>query len=140
MKSNLAAMLSALLVVAALSACSQSAANRTQQSPEPSSSAELSDALSAPDESPSDTNPAISPSDQPELTTDSGRYSGQADSNFIEIKISGVPEEFSAKVFMLPAQLKIEFDDLALEVGDNIQFEYYVNESGQNVIVSIKKI
>ena len=75
-----------------------------------------------------------------ETQTDSGRYTGQVDSNFIEIMISGVPEENAAKVFMLSPEIKENFDDLGLETGDNVRFDYYVNEYNQNVLIRIEKI
>ena len=72
--------------------------------------------------------------------TDSGRYVGQADNNFIEVQISGVPDTKDFKVFMLSKELKKTFEALKLETGENIKFQYYVNDNNQNVIVSIEKI
>lgn len=85
---------------------------------------------------PSVTTPVIP--DGREMMTDSGTYVGQADSNFIEIKISGVPEEKASRVFMLSPELKEGFEDLGLDTGDQIKFDYYVNENKVNVILSIK--
>ncbi len=75
-----------------------------------------------------------------ELRTDSGKYLGRVDSNFIEIKISGVPDELSARVYMLSEEIKEGFEKYDLQQDDNIKYEYYENESGQLVIVSIAKI
>lgn len=71
---------------------------------------------------------------------DSGRYSGRADSNFIEIKISGVPEEISYRVFMLSEEIKADFDRLDLQTDEVIQFKYTVNEHEQGIIFEIKRI
>ncbi len=74
------------------------------------------------------------------LQTDSGSYVGQADSNFIEITISGVPIEKASKVFMLSPEIKENFDSYALETDDQIQFDYSENEDGQFIIYGIRKI
>jgi len=75
---------------------------------------------------------------QSEMLTDSGAYQGRADNNFIEISISGVPEEHETKMFMLSDELKDEFEDLNLEVGAIVRFQYYVGDSGQDVIEEIE--
>ena len=75
-----------------------------------------------------------------ETKTDSGRYQGQADSNFIEIKISGVPDEKATKVFMLSDDLKEKFDQLKLKKNDEIKFSYFQNKNEQLVIVEIVKM
>lgn len=79
---------------------------------------------------------------EPEGTfkTDTGTYQGQIDSNFIEIAISGVSKENAIKVFMLSDDIKKEFDGMELSVGEDIKFQYFVNESEQNVIVKIEKM
>jgi len=79
----------------------------------------------------------IVPEDADEIVTDSGTYVGQMDSNFIEINISGVPEAQAAKAFMLSPELKAGFEDLGLNTGDAVKFDYYVNADNQNVILSI---
>lgn len=75
-----------------------------------------------------------------DVNTDSGRYMGQADSNFIEIKISGVPDEMDPVVFMLSDEIKKIFASLELETEDNVKIEYFINEHDQKVIVKIEKI
>ncbi len=75
-----------------------------------------------------------------EIKTDTGRYQGQADSNFIEIKISGVPDAVAAKVFMLSEEIKGEFDQLELKKDDEIRFSYFKDQNEQLVIVEIKKM
>lgn len=74
------------------------------------------------------------------LKRDSGRYVGQIDNNFIEIKISGVPENLAAKSFMLSEKVKGEFEKYGLKKDDVVQFSYIVNSNKQNVISEIKKI
>lgn len=75
-----------------------------------------------------------------ESRKDSGRYQGQADSNFIEIKISGVPDDKATKVFMLSEELKAKFEQLKLKKDENIKFEYFQNKNEQMVITEIEKI
>lgn len=77
---------------------------------------------------------------RPEVKTDSGRYVGQIDSNFIEIKISGVPENLAARSFMLSDKVKEEFGRYGLKKGDDVRFNYIVNDKKQNVIQEIQKI
>lgn len=72
--------------------------------------------------------------------TDTGRYSGRADSNFIEIKISGVPEEMSYRMFMLSEELKKDFDSLNFQIDEVVKFNYIVNEHDQQVIFQITRI
>lgn len=79
-------------------------------------------------------------SKEPELKRDSGRYVGQIDNNFIEIKISGVPEHLAARSFMLSEKIKGEFDKYDLKKDDVVQFSYIVNSNKQNVLSEIKKI
>lgn len=78
--------------------------------------------------------------DIPPLQTDTGKYQGQIDSNFIEIEISGVPKENAAKVFMLSDELKEKFYRVEPSTNDVIKFEYYTNENNQNVIVELKSL
>lgn len=72
--------------------------------------------------------------------TDSGRYQGQADNNFIEIKISGVPDDKAIKVFMLSEKVKAEFEKLKLKKDENVKFDYFQNDNEQLVITKIEKI
>ncbi|MGE5404509.1 MAG: hypothetical protein ACM3PP_06185 [Candidatus Saccharibacteria bacterium] len=67
--------------------------------------------------------------------TDSGRYAGRADSNFIEIKISGVPDEKASRVFQLSDELKTNFDKLSIKTNDVIKFEYY-DRPGENPVIT----
>lgn len=78
--------------------------------------------------------------DNNDSKTESGRFAGRADTNFIEIKISGVPEEMSYKTFMLSEELKKEFDSLNLEIDQVLKFKYIMNEQDQGVIIEITKI
>lgn len=94
----------------------------------------------------------ISPSDAPsdnsqnenesekDIKTDTGTYQGQIDNNFIEITISGVPEENATRVFMLSDEVKDEFLDMQLIIGEVIKFRYFLNEDEQNVIVGIETL
>jgi len=75
-----------------------------------------------------------------EAHVDSGRYVGQVDSNSIEIRISGVPDEIAPRVFQLSDELKERFDEYELETGDEILFTYVPSEGRQPVIVEIRKM
>jgi Cu/Ag efflux protein CusF len=68
-----------------------------------------------------------------------GIYQGQADSNFIEIKIDGQPEETAYMVFMLTGDIKINFEKMNLQNGDAVFLAYYLNESGQPVLTRFSK-
>jgi len=78
------------------------------------------------------------PAPQNENLTDTGIYQGQVDSNSIEIAISGVPGENAVKVFILSELLKEKFGELGLTGGETIRFQYFINESNQNVIMEIE--
>lgn len=75
-----------------------------------------------------------------ELKIDTGRFKGRADSNFIEVAISGVQDPKSFNIFMLSEDLKEAFDGLGISEDDNIKFKYYENKNKQNVIVYIEKM
>ena len=79
-------------------------------------------------------------SSEKDIKIDSGTYLGQIDNNFIEIAISGVPEEKATRVFMLAEELKDEFENIQLSTGETIKFQYYVDEYERNVLVKIVKI
>lgn len=78
--------------------------------------------------------------EEPETLTDSGSYIGQADNNFIEIQISGVPEDIDPKVFMISDEARADFDALDLEMGDTIRFDYYIDEHERNVLITLEAI
>ncbi|MDD3269697.1 MAG: hypothetical protein PHX14_10275 [Syntrophomonadaceae bacterium] len=75
-----------------------------------------------------------------EVKIDSGRYVGLADSNFFEVKISGVPDEIAAKVFMISDKNRAKFEGLNLQTGEEIKINYIQNEHGQNVVQDIEKL
>ncbi|MFZ5646556.1 MAG: hypothetical protein ACOY30_02940 [Bacillota bacterium] len=74
------------------------------------------------------------------IRRDSGRYVGQIDNNFIEIKISGVPDNIAARSFMLGDKLKEQFSKLGLKKDDQVGFTYMENDKNQMVIMEIKKL
>jgi hypothetical protein len=83
----------------------------------------------------------LQPIFQPELKTDSGRYVGQADNNFFEVKISGIPDdEKASRVFMISDKVRTKFESLNLQQGQVIKIKYIENEHGQNVVDDIEKI
>lgn len=75
-----------------------------------------------------------------DLQTDTGRYVGQIDNNFIEIMISGVPEEMAYRSFMLSPELRDRFEALGLDTDMEVKFQFYENSQGQWVVVDIQII
>lgn len=88
------------------------------------------------------TNPDKEQEQQKEAGTkqDSGSYQGQIDSNSIEIKISGVPENIAYRAFQLSEAVKEGFDKLDLQPGDQVRFTYTEEEGKQPIISEINKI
>lgn len=79
------------------------------------------------------------PESRPETQTESGTYVGQIDANSIEIKISGVSEEESARAFKLSAEIKERFEEFELEAGDEVFFTYIPKGNEQPEIIELKK-
>lgn len=67
-----------------------------------------------------------------QLVRKTGMYSGQIDSNFVEIEIDG-----QAKAFMLPQGLSEILS--GLDSGDKVSLCYFENEHGQLIIEEIEK-
>jgi len=139
MKKAIIAILLVVLFIMGILGCSQFIISQSKEPQKASVTIEPTDNEVPQTPELSQDKPEATPEKAGNIKTDSGRYSGQADSNFIEIKISGVPDENAAKLFMLSEDLKNNFNDLKLETGDDVKFDYYVNEKEQNVIVSIEK-
>jgi PBP1b-binding outer membrane lipoprotein LpoB len=78
-------------------------------------------------------------SGKPETKTTEGEYIGLIDANFIEIKISGQPEEEAFASFMLSEDIKKEFDELKLNSGEMVRIEYEKPEEGPPVIYHIER-
>lgn len=85
-------------------------------------------------------NDGSQPDQSDEIFTDTGRFMGRVDNNFIQVKISGVPDEIDPSELMLSENIKEEFNRLQLEDEEEIKFEYYINEHDQKVIINIWKI
>jgi hypothetical protein len=147
-----------LMVIAGLFGCTQQSAN--VQSPEPTAAvsqtspatqetveAAASQSPSATPEEEGPPTPAQScqpadpvsqaPSGSVEEIIATGVYQGQADNNFIEIKIDGQSEDTAYMVFMLTGTIKDNFEDLGLNTGDGVQLTYYKNEAGQLVLTQL---
>lgn len=95
----------------------------------------------------STTSPAVSSEetssgipDGAEIKTDSGRYICLNDGGTINVQISGVPDAVGTRTFTLSDEMIADFNGLGLIEGVNIRFEYYTNQNGEDVIVSLKKI
>lgn len=71
------------------------------------------------------------------IKTDLGRYQRHIDNEFIEIKVSGVPQVLATRTFVLPEHLKLSFESMNLGYDDIIEFHYIENEQGQYVILNI---
>ncbi|PKM86752.1 MAG: hypothetical protein CVU87_11195 [Firmicutes bacterium HGW-Firmicutes-12] len=80
------------------------------------------------------------PAEKDLVKNDTGMYVGLIDNHSIEIKISGVPDEHSAKAFELTDKVKENFDNLGLNTGDQVHFTFYENNNGQRMLTSIEKI
>ena len=78
------------------------------------------------------------PSKSAEDISATGIYQGQADNNFIEIKIDGEPEETNNMVFMLAGGVKTDFENMKLNTGDKVQLKYYKNQAGQLILTEIR--
>ena len=97
--------------------------------------------ISTPAQSPDETQPEkdgkTPEQDHPEwdLKEGSGKYSGQADSNFIEIEL----DDKASSVFQLSAELKEKFAELNLEIGDSIRFKYKERQDQNPEIIEITK-
>lgn len=75
-----------------------------------------------------------------EVNTDTATFLGRIDPHSIELRISGVqPDEAGIKAFGLSDELIQSFEDLGIEVGDEIRFTYVEGEY-TNVIQEISKI
>lgn len=76
-----------------------------------------------------------------EKKTDSGSYVGFADSNSIEIRISGIQDEKLAfRVFKVTEDIKQQINKLGLKKDDQVKITYYEQQAGQPVISSIEKL
>ena len=71
---------------------------------------------------------------------DSGRYVGRVDNNFIEVKITGVPDEIGGRVFQIGDAIMEDFEDLNLNEGDLIRFRFVSEREQQPVIIEIEKM
>lgn len=71
------------------------------------------------------------------LEVDAGKYQGIIN-NQVEIKISGVPDELSAKQFIVEDQLIDQIKDI--EINENIKFYYHTKETGVKYIVEIARM
>ncbi|OQB24224.1 MAG: Membrane-bound protein LytA precursor [Firmicutes bacterium ADurb.Bin182] len=78
--------------------------------------------------------------EKPATRTTEGEYVGLIDNNFIEIKISGLPEEEAYASFMLSEEVRGEFEELKLNSGELVRFEYERPDEGPPVIVRIERI
>lgn len=56
------------------------------------------------------------------------------------IKVSGVPDNISARSFMLSEKVKAEFEKYGLKKDDVVRFAYTINSNKQNVLSEIEKI
>lgn len=75
-----------------------------------------------------------------EVSTDTATFLGRIDPHSIELRISGVqPDEAGIKAFGLSDELIQSFEDLGIEVGDEIRFTYVEGEY-TNIIQEISKI
>ncbi|MBC2727070.1 hypothetical protein [Desulfosporosinus sp.] len=84
--------------------------------------------------------PPSTPKNPTQTKNDTGRYVGQIDNNSIEILISGVPEELSAKAFKLSDSVKANFHTYALQKNDQVKITFIPQNEGQPIITKIEKL
>lgn len=106
-------------------------------SPTPSASPEEESPSASAESCQTEESIAQAPSGSVEEIIATGVYQGQADNNFIEIKIDGQSEDTAYMVFMLTGTIKDNFEDLGLNTGDSVQLTYYKNEAGQLVLTQL---
>ncbi|MDZ4133168.1 MAG: DUF3221 domain-containing protein [Dethiobacteria bacterium] len=75
-----------------------------------------------------------------DFSIDSGRYIGQVETELIEIKISGTPDEAPAKSFRLTAEAARVVNKLALDVEEVILFRYLPDQESDGLIFDLERI
>ncbi len=71
---------------------------------------------------------------------DSGRYMGQVETELIEVKISGTPDELPAKRFRLTAEAARLINKLALNAEEDIRFRYLPDQESDGLIFDLERI
>jgi hypothetical protein len=74
-----------------------------------------------------------------EFKTDTGRYAGIQGSDFIKIKVTGVPDEIPPRVFKLSVGIKNGISKLELEMNETIIFDYITDKDGNHVITRLQR-
>jgi hypothetical protein len=69
-----------------------------------------------------------------------GLFTGQIDSNSIEIKLDSLPEESAFRAFAFSAAAKKQFEQLKLNPGEEVVITYQEREGQQPLIESIKRL
>lgn len=75
-----------------------------------------------------------------EVQTETGKFLGQIDSNSIEIEVNDSTEKAQIQAFQLSEEIKENFSDYNLNIGDQISFSYKTPAEGRPIITEIKKI
>ena len=136
------------IVLAICGGCATDSKNQPQDTPAAASAASQTPSITPEEEGPpmsaqpAETETAASPvpSQSPEESSATGIYQGQADNNFIEIKIDGEPEESAYMVFMLTGDIKSSFDGMKLDAGNKVDLKYYKNDAGQLVLTKLDRL
>ncbi|HBH12313.1 MAG: hypothetical protein XD91_0450 [Clostridiales bacterium 38_11] len=83
-------------------------------------------------------------SDQSEINqqyrTETGRYNGISNEGSLEIKITGVPDAMAIRQYIVDDDVIQAVNDLDLKIDDVVRIHYYINESGDNMLVDIEKM
>ncbi len=132
----ISAALASVMVFASCSAGPEAGGSATPAETAATESAAQTSASASPSAEETSAAPVQS---EPETVRAEGIYQGQADNNFIEIKIAVEPEETAYKVFMLTGEIKDGFEALGLDTGDTVSLSYYENEVGQLVLTELSK-
>lgn len=76
----------------------------------------------------------------PQYRTETGRYNGINQDGVLEIKITGVPDPIAGRQYIVDDDTMDTVKALNLSIDDVVRIHYYINESGDNVLVDIEKI
>jgi hypothetical protein len=75
-----------------------------------------------------------------DFSIDSGRYVGQVETELIEVKISGIPDELPARSFRLTAEAASLVSKLALDAEEEILFRYLPDQESDGLIFDLERI
>ncbi len=75
-----------------------------------------------------------------DFSIDSGRYMGQVETELIEVKISGTPDELPARSYRLTSEAASLVNKLALDAEEEILFRYLPDQESDGLIFDLERI